>query len=710
MRQNRCERGRKGNSMDVGTLIDEISELVYVADLCTHELLFLNTAGKKMFGLSSLAGKTCYAVLHGREEPCTFCDDHLLRENSFHQWECTYAAVGRHCLLRDRLICWKDRPARLVIALDITEQQAQKMRLQSQLAMEEIVLECVTQLHQSADLPRAISSILQKIGCFLLADRVRILEVREDAIKRVYEWCDEGVEVQVQQWQQRGKLRLKLLQRCCKALRTGGLQVFDDSHPQARLLLRELDVERLHALELVTVSGTIGYVVIENLKAHAGYGKSLLDTIGYFIASGFEKIYAKAVLENLRVFDELTGLYNRSRFVRDLDALEGARRIGMACVSVNGMKEENDRYGHAHGDQTLVRVAQLLRGAFAEANAYRTGGDEFVLLWEKVPELSFQKRIGELKNALLLQMEGRISLGYAWAVQTESLQGLLSETERRMYEDKRRYYRENPQTIRYRRSVDEALRLADEGALQRALGEERFLVYLQTKHSFDDRRLVGAEALIRYRGADGALVMPDAFIPTLEQSKCIKHLDFYVFSQICMRMRDWMQQHKPVVPVAVNFSRYTLLEKNFVERLKAIRARCGVPERLVEIEITENGDGADQSYVFSIVERLKAAGFRVGIDDFGVKYANLMFFTGAPIDTLKLDKSLLINLRRNEKTQVMIKALAQICRSMDIAFVIEGVETEEQFRILKNLHCGGAQGYLFSRPMPLAEYEMRWLY
>ena len=277
-----------------------------------------------------------------------------------------------------------------------------------------------------------------------------------------------------------------------------------------------------------------------------------------------------------------------------------------------------------------------------------------------------------------------------------------------MYEDKKNYYRANPPTSRYRHNVDDALGLADLDTLRRAVAEKRFEVYLQPKVSFQDRSLRGAEALVRYRNQDGSIEVPDQFIPALEEARLIYYLDFYMFNFVCREIRTWLEQGYRVVPVAVNFSRYTFLERNYVEKLLDIWKKYDIPQSLLEIEITESVGNVDSDYLLKIINDIRAAGFAVAIDDFGVKYANLSLFKSVDIDTLKLDRSMIGQLTESRKSRILIQSLSQICKSMHTQLVVEGVETEEQFFILRELGCDCAQGFLFGKPMPVEQY-VSWL-
>ena len=239
--------------------------------------------------------------------------------------------------------------------------------------------------------------------------------------------------------------------------------------------------------------------------------------------------------------------------------------------------------------------------------------------------------------------------------------------------------------------------------------EGRFVVYLQPKVSFFDRSVRGAEALVRYRSEDGTIIAPAQFLPVLEDARLIGLLDFFVFDLVCAKLSEWIREGRLTMPIAVNFSRYTLAEPNFLARLKAVFDKHGIDKNLVVIEITESVKGVEEINLLTLIDSIREEGFAISIDDFGIDYANLSLFACASFDELKVGKSLVDDIAANQKIQMVIESIVDICRRMDIRVVAEGVETEDQFGILMRSGCEQAQGYLFSEPIPIQEYEERFL-
>lgn len=175
-------------------LIDEIAEVIYVADIETYELLYLNSSGKRLFGAENYKWETCYRLLQGRDEPCEFCTNHLLSRDSVYTWRFTNRMTNRHFILKDKLIEWNGRPARMEIGFDLTEQEKSEQLLKNKAKGEELLLECLRILHQTKDLENSVQMILEKAGRFLSADRTYIFEISGQTMNNTYEWCAEGID------------------------------------------------------------------------------------------------------------------------------------------------------------------------------------------------------------------------------------------------------------------------------------------------------------------------------------------------------------------------------------------------------------------------------------------------------------------------------------------------------------------------------------
>lgn len=695
-------------------LMDKMSELIYVADLENYDLLYVNAAGKELFHIDDIKKDKCYKALQGLDEPCPFCTNPLLREDQVYVWEYTNPLLKAHFLLEDRKIDWNGKPARFEIAFDITKKENEKIELEYALSAEKMILECVRQLDRSKDLTDAVPGVLEMLGTFLSADRSYIFIINGNKMSNTEEWCAPGVEPQIENLQD---MDIILLDRWMEyfnrheCMITEDLEAIKKSSPAEYSILSAQGISSMVAAPLEKDGKLIGYLGVDNPPVQKIRNISpLLHTLRYFLTSTIRRAEDEHLLTQLSYFDTLTGFYNRNRYMQDLDALHAVEEsFGVVYLDINGLKDFNDHYGHAYGDKVLSECAQLVKKVFGNNAIYRIGGDEFIVFCSSISEEEFLDLIVELKKEFELHASCHAAVGYQWTGKLTDIQHLISSADAMMYEDKKRFYRQNLASNRYRHYNDGILNLIEPGVLERLIKQGRFIVYFQPKMSYQDRSLIGVEALVRYRTPEETILTPNHFLPLLENAKLISLIDFYVFEYVCRKSSEWLAQGKRVVPVSVNFSRYSLLERNFVERLTALCEQYQISKKWVEIEITESVEGMDGFDVTKLISNIRKANFAVSIDDFGVHYANLSLFTSIDFDVLKIDKSLIDNITSNKKAQSVVGALADVCKKMNIRTIVEGVETEEQFQLLKDMGFGGAQGYLFSRPIPPQEFEYKYL-
>ena len=691
-------------------LIDEIAEVIYVADVDTYELLYLNSSGKHLFQVDNYEGEKCYRLLQGRDEPCEFCTNHLLSHDSVYTWRFTNEITDRHFILKDKLVEWNGRTARMEIGFDLTEQEEQEQLLKNKAKGEELVLECLRILYQTKELETAIQMILEKTGKFLSAERAYIFEIEGPLMNNTHEWCADHVKPEISHLQNLSaglidRWRIEFENNKCIFIRD--MEEIRTQSPEEYRVLSSQGIKRLIAAPLFSNQHLAGYIGVDNPPADLfDQVEPILETLSYFLSSSMDQMHTYRILKDLSYHDTLTGLYNRNRFNEDLEhyAKQDFQSVGVIYLDLNGLKDINDSKGHQFGDQILKDSAKKLQVIFSDHTIYRIGGDEFAILCLNTDKDGFMRTIRELKYLFSHSVDCSGAVGYSWSESPCDFQALLTEADEMMYTDKKEYYRSNPNSSRYRNYFDDRLNLKSLDQLLKAIEDQRFCVYLQPKVLCSTQEVIGAEALVRYISKDGAIEPPIYFIPVLESAMTIKYVDFFVFEKVCQIIHDFIRSGSPVFPISVNFSRYTLLDADYLKTILAICDKYKVPRHLLEFEITESAEYINESFLDDMIRDIKKAGFSVALDDFGVKYANLSLVLNSDIDTLKLDKSMIDSIESNEKAVIFIQALAYICKTMNIQFIVEGVETQDQFEILKALRCEGIQGYLFGRPMPLSDF------
>lgn len=704
---------------DINTLslLNEISELVYVSDPETYELLFVNQTGCQTLHLENYKHKKCYEVLQGKTSPCEFCTNDRLCDDNFYTWEFTNPSIGRHFLLKDKIIQWRGKTARMEIAFDITERELQKQELKNMLDVQTLITNCVRMLYAVDDLDQTINAVLTQIGEFLVSDRSYVFEIKDELMNNTHEWTAPGISPQLEKLQQ---LDLSLISDWLPFFEKNDCIIIDDveqlqkTNPAAYATLHAQEITSLIAAPIFLDNKLAGYIGIDNYDSEKIKNSSyLLLSMSIFLSYAIRHRNHVDMLHRLSYHDLLTNALNRNAFMDVLSQFRPGQyaSAGIIYIDINGMKEINDFYGHHQGDKILITTVAKVFNLFKPNELFRIGGDEFVIITYDLTETDFYEKFNLLRNIFCekTNLPFSIATGSCWVKSPSDLNSLLQQADSAMYTDKKKFYYGKEKTSRYRHNLDDILNLANYSALQEALTAGQFCIYFQPKISLDTEEFIGSEALIRYINQAGEIIAPNNFIPILEEARLIKMLDLYVFEEVCKQINIWKERKLRVKPVSINLSRSTLSYHFLADQLLALITKHNIDISLLELEVTETAE-VDNQLVFSqALEKLKEYGFSISIDDFGVRNASLSLFTTINFDILKLDRSLVKTLAQNQKARILIRSLAVICSDLGIKLIAEGVETLEQLDILKELRCNEVQGYLFSKPLPLNDFENKYL-
>lgn len=704
---------------DINTLslLNEISELVYVSDPETYELLFVNQTGCQTLHLENYKHKKCYEVLQGKTSPCEFCTNDRLCDDNFYTWEFTNPSIGRHFLLKDKIIQWRGKTARMEIAFDITERELQKQELKNMLDVQTLITNCVRMLYAVDDLDQTINAVLTQIGEFLVSDRAYVFEIKDELMNNTHEWTAPGISPQLEKLQQ---LDLSLISDWLPFFEKNDCIIIDDveqlqkTNPAAYATLHAQEITSLIAAPIFLDNKLAGYIGIDNYDSEKIKNSSyLLLSMSIFLSYAIRHRNHVDMLHRLSYHDLLTNALNRNAFMDVLSQFRPGQyaSAGIIYIDINGMKEINDFYGHHQGDKILITTVAKVFNLFKPDELFRIGGDEFVIITYDLTETDFYEKFNLLRNIFCekTNLPFSIATGSCWVKSPSDLNSLLQQADSAMYTDKKKFYYGKEKTSRYRHNLDDILNLANYSALQEALTAGQFCIYFQPKISLDTEEFIGSEALIRYINQAGEIIAPNNFIPILEEARLIKMLDLYVFEEVCKQINIWKERKMRVKPVSINLSRSTLSYHFLADQLLSLITKHNIDISLLELEVTETAE-VDNQLVFSqALEKLKEYGFSISIDDFGVRNASLSLFTTINFDILKLDRSLVKTLAQNQKARILIRSLAVICSDLGIKLIAEGVETLEQLDILKELRCNEVQGYLFSKPLPLNDFENKYL-
>jgi diguanylate cyclase (GGDEF)-like protein/PAS domain S-box-containing protein len=433
---------------------------------------------------------------------------------------------------------------------------------------------------------------------------------------------------------------------------------------------------------------------------------------------------AEAKIHRLAYYDPLTQLPNRALFLDRLhQAMNSSRRTGLRgaliFLDLDNFKTLNDTRGHGVGDQMLIEVARrILLQVRAGDTVVRLGGDEFVVvlddLSKDLAEAAVQTRqVAEKIRASLAEpyaLEGgdfhsSASIGASMFWDHDcTVENLLKQADMAMYQSKH----SGRNLIRFfdpamQASLDQ--RSALEADLHLALQQGQFLLYFQPQVDHA-QRIIGAEVLLRWQHPERGLVPPNQFIPLAEETGLILPIGHWVLQQACAQLKAWSGiPGRLDLRLAVNVSARQLRQDDFADELLQLLAEQGLNPALLEIELTESMMLVDLDDSIEKMCQLKQQGIRFALDDFGTGHSSLAYLSRLPLDQLKIDRSFVQNLPESRNDSVIAQAIISMARSLQLEVIAEGVETQAQRVFLQQHNCPYYQGFLFSRPLPLAQFE-----
>ena len=474
---------------------------------------------------------------------------------------------------------------------------------------------------------------------------------------------------------------------------------------EARQPFRDLLFKRIHADGSVSWDISSGDPIFEadgGFRGYRGVGKDIT-----------EQIRSQERIKRLATLDPLTQLANRQTFDEMASRLlaqawaEG-RKAALLFLDLDNFRLLNNGYGHRVGDHMLQLTAERMRAIIPEPNLLgRRGGDEMVALLVDVPHRDVAI---ETARALIdsISMPTRVfgmdvavtpsvGIGY-FPDDGVDLDSLLNAADAAMYEAKdsgRQTYAFYTPSVA--RRVDLRLRL--EHRLRKAVESRDFKLLYQPLIALHDGKMMGAEALIRWRDAEMGDISPAEFIPIAEESGLIVGLGEWVINEACRARKVWRNLGLDVPPIAINMSGVELKQRGCVERLVAVLRSHDVAPHDIEIEVTETGLLDTSAASREHLVQMRNAGLRLALDDFGVGFSSLAHLRDLPIHRLKIDRSFTVECMRDARTLTIVKAVIEMARSLGISVTAEGIETQAQQTWMQHLGCDTAQGYLFSRPL-----------
>lgn len=424
----------------------------------------------------------------------------------------------------------------------------------------------------------------------------------------------------------------------------------------------------------------------------------------------FYNVRRRQELFRLAYKDSITGGDNFSNFKEKAKKYENTEGYVIA-LDISEFKLVNNVCGNASGDEVLKVIWDvILANCNDNEQAARVNADRFVIFWIESSKKTVTYRIEKLIN----EIEGiseQLSVPRLYPVIGIRAVEKLDDADKRYGEALRAKALIKNRRDRHYAFYDEidydtiVENKNLENGFEKALADKKFEVWYQPKFNSHTGKIVGSEALIRWRADDGSLISPGRFIPLFEKNGNIIRLDEYVFREVCRQQKEWQKEGIQILPVSVNISRFSLYYSNVVEKYERIINYYDVDHKYVQIEITESAI-IENTVIVELIQKFHDAGFDILLDDFGSGYSSLASLNQMPFDTIKLDKSL-VDYVGNENGEKLLKFIVQLVQSLGMKITAEGVEYKEQLDFLENLNCDDIQGFYFSKPLMLADFSAK---
>lgn len=488
---------------------------------------------------------------------------------------------------------------------------------------------------------------------------------------------------------------------------------------------REKKIGSFINLLLYSNGHAIGYMTCNRQRAIEQISDRELSTliqlskvISSFVALRFQNRQNQEHIESLRR-DELTGLYHYGAFQKEvrraLYQSDPSLTYAMVYMDISNFAYLNENFGYSEGNQLLKDMARWLRYMNAKrCICGRVYADRFVTLVTGDSQESIEEQIRHSVNRFSDYLQHRYPMG---DLQVRAGLYYIDNPEAEIFTmiDAANHARKTIKedylnhvmvyTERLRQTRAEKIKVV--ASIHDAIEKGDVEAYLQPKFSMKTGEVVGAEALVRWHNADGSLKYPDQFIPVLEEVGYIVNVDFCVFGQVLACLRRWREEGRKRLPISVNFSRVHFRDQHFCDKVMAMLREYEVEPEYIEIEVTESCISGNPMGMVQQMTQLREHGLKIAMDDFGIGYSSLGMLIDANVDIVKVDKSFIDHYETDQEQQY-INRIGQLVRAAGKDIIFEGVETRQQVEFLRDYGYDKAQGYVFSKPVPIAEFE-KWI-
>ena len=575
----------------------------------------------------------------------------------------------------------------------------------------------------------AIELLMKVIGIRFRLDRITVIrtDIREQAAARRYQWCSSGVPAVLEESGGFTKEDFLTLFHSYDEYGTTVLQ-YDNMgmySREAEKLLMQGDARTVLYAAMYCEGryvGAISYVVCKDKRHWAKKSRSEIGELTKLISAHLSKNLAMNAshqgIAAVPDYDSLTGLLSFSRFREEAERLivgADAQSYLMVYVDFDNFRYFNQKYGYQTGDYLLKEFSNFVIDRLnlgPQSYFTRVVADQFVLFMPACQLEAAAKKVYDINEEFVQLQKKRfpeciLRLRAGIYPISAECEGASEAIDAANYARKQiREGRECCVEI-YDKRLQEKQLLDNEiiNGIDEAIAQHQFQIYLQPKIALEDGSIVGAEAQVRWVRKDGRILNPTSFIPLYERNGRVTDLDLYIFEEVVKLLKKNEQLGRKQIPISINASVLLASSPETAAGYLEILNQYGVDPGLIEIELLETEAVSNYENVRKLFQAFREAGMKTSLDDFGAGYSMINILVDIPVDTVKLDRSLLERCENNPRGLYLLQQIITLIRGLGYEVLCEGVETEEQVKVLKRTGCGQVQGYLFYKPMSVEEYE-----
>lgn len=437
-------------------------------------------------------------------------------------------------------------------------------------------------------------------------------------------------------------------------------------------------------------------------------------TIGGSLIDVTEAKQKDRLIERMAYTDEITGLFNRNRLMlAGRQIYEGSRLLGFSywliVLDIDRFHMINDTYGYSGGNEVLKKFGAILRRHAGENGVVaRIGADNYVLIIKDITDSDFPiDTVTAIQNEFSeIALEGfeahKFTCSAGFARMPLDGSDFAEVFDRAEFALSSRDKTKNGEIIGYNDTDRDTVIVSNqlEKALADALDNNELEMFYQPKADLSTGKIIGAEALVRWRRKDGSLVMPSKFVPVAESARMISRISRYALYESCRQNVEWMRRGLPPIVISINLTSVDLYESDVCKMVSEVLAKTGMPAEYLEIELTETLALKDIDKAIMHMNELRSMGIKIAMDDFGTGYSSLSYIQKLPITMLKLDRSFINPLETDPVSREIVSAVIRIAKAKGIEIIAEGIENATQADILRESGCNYGQGYFFAKPLP----------